>query len=122
MVIWLYGYMVIWLYGYMVIWLYGYNYGYMVIWLYGYMDFRSDLISFQSARQSVELLSVLASAIYLLNPFYFIFQPPFCMQCEVLALAFLYAYFQSSLLSQIHNKDFNEQTQGHARGVMMLWW
>ena len=50
--------MVIWLYGYIVIWLYGYID--MVIWI-----FRSDLTSFQSARQSVELLSVLASAIYL---------------------------------------------------------
>ena len=38
----------------MVIWLYGY----MVIWLY-------DMV--MSARQSVELLSVLASAIYLFS-------------------------------------------------------
>ena len=31
-----------------------------------------------------------------------------------------YVYFQSWLISQIHNKDFNELTQGHARGVKML--
>ena len=62
MVIWLYGYMVIWLYGYMVIWLYGY----MVIWLYGYMViWLYDMV--MSAHQSVELLSVLASAIYLFS-------------------------------------------------------
>ena len=43
----------------------------------------------------------------LLIPFYFIFQPPFCMQCEVLALAFL--------LSCLNHHHFNDNT------VMCIW-
>ena len=31
-----------------------------------------------------------------------------------------YVYFQCWFLSQIHNEDFNELTQGHARAVKMF--